>query len=134
MKLLAARLCSVHRVGQRFVAEEFAGLNVMIDKRDIHANHSARSKIKVTNLGISHHTFRKTDARAVRDEQSLRILLADFIVERLRRHRDRVASVRGRVAPAVDYYERKWRFSLIQNSSLRFRGGLPPAGRALARP
>src|SRR5438067_12721386 len=124
MKLLAARLRTIHRARQHFVAKEFAGLNVMIDKRNVHANHAARSKIEVTNFGISHYPFRKTDARAVRGEQSLGILLADFIVERLRRHRDRVAFVRRRVAPAVDDYERAWTFSLIQSSSLRLRGGL----------
>ena len=93
MKLFSARFRVVHRLSQNFVPEELAGLNVMIDKRNIHANHPARSKIEVTNLGISYHPFRKTDARAVRGEQSLRILFADFIVERLRRHRDRVAFV-----------------------------------------
>src|SRR5437588_12553582 len=126
MKLLAARLCAVHRARQHFVAEELAGLNVMIDKRNVHTNHAARSKIEVTNFGISHYPFRKTDARAVRGEQSLGILLADFVVEGLRRHRDRVAFVRRRVAPAVDYYEREWTFSLWHRLQLQNRERFSP--------
>src|SRR5438552_16954367 len=79
MKLFSARLRAVHRVGQHFVPEEFAGLNVTIDKRNIHANHAARSKIEMSDFGISHYTFRETDARAVRGEYCLRVLLAQFV-------------------------------------------------------
>src|SRR5260370_4709523 len=114
MKLLAARLRAIHRYGQNFVPKDVAGLNVMIDNRNIHANYPARSKIEMSDFGISHHTFRKTDPRAVRGEQGLGILLADFVVERLGCHRDCVAFARRRVAPAVDDYEREWPFFLIQ--------------------
>ena len=68
MKLFSARFRVVYRLSQNFVPEELAGLNVMIDKRNIHANHPARSKIEMSDFGISHHTCRKTDARAVRGE------------------------------------------------------------------
>src|SRR2546429_7498379 len=106
----------------------------MIDNRNIHPNHSAGSKIEMSDFGVSHHAFGKTDARAVRGEQSLRILLAEFVVERLGGHRDRVAFARRRMAPAVDDYEREWPLFLIQRSSLTFRGGPPPPSRALAPP
>jgi hypothetical protein len=91
VKLFSAGPGAVHRFGQYFVSEELARLNVMIDYRNIHANHSARSKIEMSDFGIAHHTIGKTDARAVRGEQSLGIFLAEFVVEGLRRHCDRVA-------------------------------------------
>src|SRR6266545_1220634 len=125
MKLLAARLCAVHRYGQNFVPEELTGLNVTVDNRNIHANYSARSKIEMSNLGISHHAFRKTDARAMRGEQGLGILLAEFVVERLGGRRDRVAFPRRRIAPAVNYYECKRPFFFRQRFILRIETFAP---------
>ncbi len=120
MKLPAARLRIVHRFREHFVTEEFAGRDVVIDPRDIHANHPAGAHVQMAHLGISHHAVGQTDARAMRGQQRARIFFGEPIIERFRSESDRIALARGRVTPAVDDDERErplfsWHRLQLQN-------------------
>ena len=50
VQLFSAGLGAVHRLGKHFVPEELTGLDLVIDNRNIHPNHSARSKIEVPDF------------------------------------------------------------------------------------
>jgi hypothetical protein len=110
---------AAHRVEQHLVLEKRAGFDLVIDERDVHANHPTRTDIQVAHFGVTHDAGRKADARAVRFEQRLRIFLAEFVVKRRGGNGDGVALAGGGVAPAVDDDQRERRALLSQTSPLR---------------
>jgi hypothetical protein len=118
--------------------KEGTRLNLVIYVLDVRAQDTAGAHHQMSDIRISHHTFRQTDALAGSLNQGVWIFFEQLVVERHFGLGDRVAFTFRAIAKAVENDECEWSFSLIQNLSRRLEAYRPPfraekMGRAVAR-
>src|SRR2546430_8164080 len=93
---------AVHRRVQSQVVKELAGFDLMVDSFQVSKQHAARAEAQMAYIRIAHHTSRQTDALARGLDQSVRIFLAQLVIERHVGLGDRVAFTLSAIAKAVE--------------------------------
>src|SRR5258705_13306519 len=90
-----------HSADQKLIAEKRARLNLMIDKRHVHANDTTRSDIQMSHFGISHHACGQPHARPVCLQQWEGVLRCQLVVIRGCGKRDSITRASRGVTPTV---------------------------------
>src|SRR5882672_12906204 len=100
---------------ERQIMEELATLDRLVDTFDIGEHYAAGAHAKVADIRISHYAWWQPDALSRRFNQSVRILLEQFVVVRHPGEGDRIAFAFGAITKTVKDDKREWTLSLIHS-------------------
>ena len=105
MKRAAPVAAPVHRVDERFVVEEIAVPDALVDPREVLVDDPAGAHVHVADLGVSHLAGRQADRFAGGDQLRMRVACEQRVVDRLGRQRDRVVIAFGAQSPPIEDHQ-----------------------------